>query len=108
LEVRHASFAGAAFPELLTEHDVACVVADSAGTWPYFEQVTASDLVYLRLHGDAELYTSGYTDEALDGWAAKIRGWRRGRDVYAYFDNDVKVRAPADALSLTGKIAEGL
>jgi uncharacterized protein YecE (DUF72 family) len=104
LEVRHSSFQGEEFPRLLSEHDVACVVADSAGTWPYFEQVTASDLVYLRLHGDAELYTSGYTDEALEAWAAKIRRWRAGRDVYVYFDNDVKVRAPADAISLAEKL----
>jgi uncharacterized protein YecE (DUF72 family) len=101
LEVRHPSFTGEAFPALLAEHDVACVVADSAGAWPYFEQVTAPDLVYLRLHGDAELYTSGYTDEALRRWADKIQQWRRSRDVYVYFDNDVKVRAPADAMALT-------
>jgi uncharacterized protein YecE (DUF72 family) len=107
LEVRHASFAGSEFPALLSEHGVACVVADSAGTWPYFEQVTTPDLVYLRLHGDAELYTSGYTDEALDAWAAKIRRWRRTHDVYVYFDNDVKVRAPADAMSLAAKLGVG-
>lgn len=107
LEVRHASFAGPAFPALLSEHGVACVVADSAGTWPYFEQVTAPDLVYLRLHGDAELYTSGYTDEALEAWAAKIRRWRRTHDVYVYFDNDVKVRAPADAMSLAAALGVG-
>ncbi|HZZ46055.1 MAG TPA: DUF72 domain-containing protein [Pseudonocardia sp.] len=100
LEVRHASFAVAEFTDLLTKHDVACVVADSAGQWPYFEQRTARDLVYVRLHGDAELYTSGYTDEALEAWAAKIRRWRQSGDVYCFFDNDVKVRAPADAQKL--------
>jgi uncharacterized protein YecE (DUF72 family) len=100
LEVRHGSFAVEEFTELLAEHDVACVVADSAGHWPYFEQPTARDLVYLRLHGDAELYTSGYTDEALRGWAAKIHDWRQSRDVYCFFDNDVKVRAPVDAQTL--------
>lgn len=107
LEVRHASFADAVFPALLARYGIACVVADSAGTWPYFEQVTARDLVYLRLHGDAELYTSGYTDAALEAWAAKIRRWRRTHDVYVYFDNDVKVRAPADAISLAGKLGVG-
>ncbi|HEY1968466.1 MAG TPA: DUF72 domain-containing protein [Pseudonocardia sp.] len=104
LEVRHASFAVAEFTALLTEHNVACVVADSAGNWPYFDQPTARDLMYLRLHGDAELYTSGYTEEALHRWADRIQGWRRDRDVYAYFDNDVKVRAPADAQALTALI----
>ncbi|HEY4005499.1 MAG TPA: DUF72 domain-containing protein [Pseudonocardia sp.] len=107
LEVRHASFQCDEFAALLTEHDIACVVADSAGTWPYFEQTTARDLVYLRLHGDAELYTSGYTDAALRAWAAKIRDWRRDRDVYVYFDNDVKVRAPADAIRLTTMLDQG-
>jgi uncharacterized protein YecE (DUF72 family) len=106
LEVRHASFQVDGFGELLTTHDIACVVADSAGTWPYFEQVTARDLVYVRLHGAEELYSSGYTPEALHSWAAKVREWRRSRDVYVYFDNDVKVRAPADARSLAALVAE--
>ncbi|WP_245645413.1 DUF72 domain-containing protein [Pseudonocardia acaciae] len=101
LEVRHASFQRDDFPELLAEHDIALVTADSAGTWPYFEQPT-SRTVYLRLHGDAELYTSGYTDAALQAWAEKINNWRAAEhDVFVYFDNDVKVRAPADAMALT-------
>jgi uncharacterized protein YecE (DUF72 family) len=58
------------------------------------------------LHGDAELYTSGYTDHALRHWASKIRDWRRDRAVHVYFDNDVKVRAPADAIALTTLLAE--
>jgi len=48
------------------------------------------------------LYASGYTAEAIDRWAADIRGWMlEGRDAYVYFDNDLKVRAPFDALALT-------
>jgi uncharacterized protein YecE (DUF72 family) len=69
------------------------------------EDVT-SDLVYVRLHGDAELYASGYSDEALENWAKKIRRWRDSmhKDVYVYFDNDVKVKAPRDAMSLAEKL----
>ncbi len=82
------------------------------------EDVTA-DFVYARLHGDEELYASGYSDEALDEWAKKFKRWRAGgepqdakrvcdrpapkraaRDVYVYFDNDVKVRAPFEAAGL--------
>ena len=60
-----------------------------------------ADFVYVRLHGAEELYTSGYSEPALHDWAAKIRAWTdRGLDVYVYFDNDVKVRAPYDAISL--------
>jgi uncharacterized protein YecE (DUF72 family) len=103
LEVRHDSFATPAFVDLLREHDVALCIADTAGKFPYLEDVTA-DFVYVRLHGDVQLYTSGYSDAALDKWARKVKGWRRARrDVYVYFDNDAKVHAPFDALSLAEK-----
>jgi len=83
---------------------VSLVVADSAGKFPHLEHVT-SDLVYVRLHGDAELYVSGYGDAALDRWAAKVGGWHdQGLDVHVYFDNDVKVRAPFDAMALAARV----
>jgi hypothetical protein len=64
-----------------------------------------SDFVYVRLHGDVKIYTSGYTERALASWARRIRGWdKAGRDVYVYFDNDVKVKAPYDALNLMRKL----
>ncbi len=75
------------------------MIADTAGTWPVFDQVTA-DFVYVRLHGDEELYTSGYTDKALRHWAKRIRGWATDHDVFVYFDNDAKVMAPRDATTL--------
>jgi uncharacterized protein YecE (DUF72 family) len=107
LEVRHASYVCAEFPALLREHDVALVVADTAGKWPLLTDVT-SDFVYVRLHGDVELYVSGYSDEALDVWAERIRGWRdAGLDVFVYFDNDVKVRAPVDAMALARRLGVG-
>ena len=122
LEVRHPSFATPQAVQLLRDQDVALVVADTAGRWPFLEDVT-SDFVYVRLHGDAKLYESGYTDAALERWAARIRAWRDGRpfagatlaaepprrarrrDVYVYFDNDIKVHAPYDAQSLAAKVA---
>jgi uncharacterized protein YecE (DUF72 family) len=121
LEVRHSTYETGDFIELLREHDIALVVADTAGKWPFLEDLT-SDFVYVRLHGAEELYVSGYDDPALDVWAEKIRCWRAGeaptgarlagraaadgvaRDVYVYFDNDVKVRAPFDAISLAAKV----
>ena len=118
IEVRHESFCVPDFVRLLRRHGVALVVADTAGKWPLLEDVTA-DFMYLRLHGDKELYVSGYTPAALAKWAARIERWASGgepadarkaarlkplkrakRDVYCYFDNDVKVHAPFDALHL--------
>ena len=105
LEVRHRSFLTAEFTALLREHEIAVVVADTAGKWPLIAEVT-TDFAYVRLHGDVELYTSGYTDKALDAWAARVRGWTAtGHDAFVYFDNDVKVRAPFDALGLAARLA---
>jgi len=121
MEVRHDSFRDAGFLAQLRRHNVALVVADTAGKWPYVEDVTA-DFVYIRLHGDAELYVSGYSQSALGRWAARIDAWSRGgepsdaeriggpwakhkrRDVYCYFDNDAKVHAPFDALELMQRL----
>jgi len=128
VEIRHPSFIDPAFIALLRRHAIALVVADTAGRWPLLEDLTA-DFVYLRLHGDKELYASGYDDDALDRWAARIAAWRDGgeprdarlasprparrrarRDVYCYFDNDVKVHAPYDAAHLAARlgVATGL
>ncbi|MFP5335453.1 MAG: DUF72 domain-containing protein [Actinomycetes bacterium] len=106
IEVRHRSFTEPSFVELLREKGIALVVADTAGRWPLLEEVTA-DHVYVRLHGDVELYVSGYSAEALDMWAAKVRTWAEsGRDVYVYFDNDAKVHAPFDALALADRLRD--
>ena len=106
VEVRHDSFVCADFLRLLERHNIGLVVADTARKWPFMLDVTA-DFVYVRLHGDVQIYTSGYTPRALDTWARRIRAWqRRGKDVYVYFDNDVKVRAPFDALNLMQKLHE--
>jgi uncharacterized protein YecE (DUF72 family) len=121
LEVRHESFKTSAFIDLLREHDIALVCADAV-EWPLLTDVT-SDFVYCRLHGSEQLYTSGYDDPALAVWARRIRAWSTGRDaigphasktcapqrtardVYVYFDNDAKVRAPFDARALMRKLA---
>ena len=107
MEVRHESFRDPTFPALLREHGVALVLADSAGTWPVFDEVTA-DHVYVRLHGQDELYASGYTADALDGWAERVRGWlAAGLDTVVYFDNDAKVHAPFDAIALAERLGSG-
>lgn len=121
LEVRHPSFMVLEFFDLLRQHNIAFVMADTAGKWPYAEDLTA-DLVYARLHGDTQLYVSGYSTAALDWWAARIALWSRGkqpadakligapppaackRDVFVYFDNDAKVHAPFDATGLAERL----
>jgi uncharacterized protein YecE (DUF72 family) len=122
IEIRNDTFQTPAFPRLLRKYRAALVIADTAGKWPMLYDLT-SDFAYIRLHGAEELYASGYTDKALNDWAAKIRAWSRGgqparipriapaipklsqRDVFVYFDNDVKVHAPFDASHLAAKLA---
>jgi uncharacterized protein YecE (DUF72 family) len=105
LEARHASFGERAALALLEEHDVALVASDSPGAWPYLEERTAG-FGYVRLHGHTELYASGYSSVALDRWAAKVSGWcTEGLDVYVYFDNDARGRAPHDAVALLERLS---
>ena len=103
IEIRHASFINPEFISLLKKHHIGLVVADTAGKWPKMFDVTA-DFVYVRLHGDKVIYASGYSSRALDVWAQRIREWHKRGDVYVYFDNDVKVKAPYDAQALTQKL----
>jgi uncharacterized protein YecE (DUF72 family) len=119
VEVRHDSFRSPDFIRQLRRHRIGLVVADTV-EWPLLMDVTA-DFVYCRLHGSEQLYVSGYDRLALQQWATRVRTWARGgeprdaarvlprsrprargRDVFVFFDNDAKVRAPVDAIALQG------
>ena len=123
IEARNKSFATPEYISLLRKYQVAVVVADT-DKWPRMMDVTA-DFVYCRLHGNEEVYPNGYDAEGIESWAQRVLAWSRGeevtdgvrvhpeagpkrdsRDVFVYFDDDVKVRAPHDAMSLTRRIAE--
>lgn len=123
IEIRNESFVNEEFVALLRKYDVALVKADTV-EWPLLMDLTA-EFVYCRLHGSEELYASGYSEEALDMWAKRVERWARGeevtdgkkasakdgrkrgsRDVYVYFDNDIKVRAPYDAQSLQWRVSK--
>ena len=121
LEIRHDSFRVPEFIALLRKHDVALVCADAVA-WPRLMDLTA-DFVYCRLHGSEILYASGYGNAEIDKWARWVAAWatgeepedaerivnqpgprRKSRDVYVYFDNDAKVRAPFDAKALMERV----
>lgn len=123
LEIRNDSYRTPEFIELLREHNIGLVCADAV-EWPRLMDLT-SDFVYCRLHGSEVLYASGYDAESIEAWAKRVVAWASGaepkdaerviqkpapkrtaRDVYVYFDNDAKVRAPADALSLVKRIRQ--
>ncbi len=80
VEIRHESFLDSSFIDLLRAHGIGLVVAETAKRWPMMQDVTA-DFIYMRLHGDKELYRSGYGDKALENWARRIEAWHRGRSL---------------------------
>ncbi|TXK17461.1 DUF72 domain-containing protein [Homoserinibacter sp. GY 40078] len=105
LEPRAFSFDDQQFADQAAEARVAVVLGDNAGRWPRLDWITA-DFVYARLHGDEEIYTSGYDEPSLAEWEEWVRdNLDRDRDVYVYFDNDQKVRAPYDAMALNERLA---
>ena len=119
VEIRHESFRCPGFIASLRAHNVALVCADSVA-WPRLMDVTA-DFIYCRMHGSEEICASGYDNDALERWASRFRAWasgdepadaerigpkahRRKRDVFVFFDNDLKVRAPANAMELIRRL----
>jgi uncharacterized protein YecE (DUF72 family) len=123
IEIRHESFRVPDFIQLLRKHDIALVCADTVD-WPRLMDVT-SNFVYCRLHGSEVLYASGYEYVDINAWACRVVAWatgnepsdaervmnkaapkRKSRDVYVYFDNDAKVRAPFDAQALIRRVNE--
>jgi uncharacterized protein YecE (DUF72 family) len=105
IEVRHESFRTEAFYELARKHNVAVVYSDGAGKWPVFDVMTA-DFSYIRLHGGKQLYISGYGDDELRAWAERIEELAVDRDVFVYFDNTMRGRAPRDAMALADLVRE--
>jgi uncharacterized protein YecE (DUF72 family) len=105
VEARNHSFDSAEFLALLRSYGVAAVLGENAGKWPMID-ATTTEFRYVRLHADEVMRQGGvYDDAAIEEWAARIRTWAdAGLDAYVYFDNDTKVRAPIDAMSLIARL----
>ncbi len=119
VEVRHGSFRCQDFIDLLRAHGVALACTAGAGE-PAPMDVT-SNFIYCRLRGPEGIGLDGYDTAALDLWSRRIKSWAGGeepadaariggkaraskRDVFVVFDNDRKVRAPANALELIRRL----
>lgn len=99
VEFRHQSWFVDDVAACLRTFAIANCLSDAAD-WPLWDAVT-TDLVYVRLHGHAVTYRSGYSEVELRAWARRARRWlREGRDVHVYFDNDADGHAPHDASRL--------
>jgi uncharacterized protein YecE (DUF72 family) len=99
IEFRHPSWFCDEVAACLRKHRIAVCQSDAAD-WPMWDAVT-TDLVYVRLHGHAVTYASGYSEASLRAWASRIRRWlAQGLAVHVYFDNDAFGQAPRNATRL--------
>ncbi|HEX6361487.1 MAG TPA: DUF72 domain-containing protein [Albitalea sp.] len=120
MDVRHPSFRTPEFLDLARRHRVATVFTDS-DEYPSFADLTA-DFVYARLMRADAAEPAGYPPAALDRWAKACVTWAAGgepadlprvgepaakdkaRDVFVYFINGAKERAPAAAMGLIERL----
>ena len=120
LEVRHESFCNPAFIALARKHCVAIALVDSDKHSPIAD--VTGDFVYARLQRTSPDVTTGYRRPMLDAWAKRAHTWAEGRapddleaigdeqpprkkrDVFIYMIASAKVRAPAAAMALIGRL----
>lgn len=89
---------------LLAEHHASLCVHDMPGSAVSCTAVGA--VAYVRFHGATGKYSGSYTDATLRPWVdwlAEEHG--RGREVYAYFNNDIGAHAVHDAQRLRALLA---
>jgi uncharacterized protein YecE (DUF72 family) len=100
VEFRHASWYedDEAF-EVLRKYNAAHVWLSSLRMPENFTDT--ADFIYIRFHGLKGGARHDYTRAELEPWARNIRKQARaGKNVYAYFNNDLNVRAPNNARTL--------
>ncbi|WP_432258853.1 DUF72 domain-containing protein [Cupriavidus sp. TMH.W2] len=120
LEVRHDSFQSPDYLKLARKYKAATVFTDSP-KFPSMADLTA-DFVYARLMASSEKLKTGYAPKALDAWAERARAWAGGRqpddlptvedrkpaarkrEVFVFFINGAKERAPAAAQALLDRL----
>ena len=99
LEFREPSWYADDVSALLERYRVARCLHDMKGSATGMECV--GPFVYVRFHGAGGTYTGAYSEDRLERWADWLHEQRRGgREVYAYFNNDVGGHAPRDAVTL--------
>jgi uncharacterized protein YecE (DUF72 family) len=103
LEFRHRSWYTDATFAILERHGVALCLHDKDGS--DIAEPEVGPFVYVRFHGTTGRYHGSYDTPALEGWADRLAAtWRRGRDVYAYFNNDPEAVATVNARTLAAAL----
>lgn len=103
-EPRHASWFSAEAEALLVTAQVARVAADPALLPVAAQPGGWSGLVYYRLHGSPEMYTSAYTAAELDTLAQTLHAAAQPAPTWCIFDNTALGAATANALDLCARL----
>ena len=105
LEPRHESFRDPVFLDLVREAGMAVILADSTEYPAFKEAAEASPFLYVRLQNAQSEIEQGYPEADLDRWASRAAEWSKsGRDVFAFFINGAKERAPAAAMATIARL----
>ena len=104
-EFRHPSWYTPRIFRLLRAQNISLCISDHHDAPAPWKRT--ADFVYVRGHGPTGRYKGHYSQRTLSEWARHITSWKRqGCDVFAYFDNDQKSAAPADARALRELIGQ--
>lgn len=107
LELRDARWYGREILEAIAAEGVALCLHDMPGSGRVLEPT--GGLVYVRFHGAGERYGGSYSSQRLTAWADRLARWAtEGRDVWAYFNNDIGGHAVVDADRLRALVARRL
>jgi uncharacterized protein YecE (DUF72 family) len=99
-EFRHTSWFHDDVYTLLREHGVAAVLAHDARRELPMPPPTA-DFGFVRFHWGKRGRRGNYSETEIAEWAERLRALARGRQVFAYFNNDWEGFAVRNALTLT-------
>ncbi len=99
IEFRHPSWFAPAVMNALREHQVALTIGDHPER-PFQSHEATAAWRFVRFHYGSRGRAGNYSATELDTWARRIAQWRRRETVFAYFNNDWRGFAPANAASL--------
>jgi uncharacterized protein YecE (DUF72 family) len=85
--------------EMLREHRVALVIGDHPER-PFQTHEFTADWTLVRFHYGARGRNGNYSRRELETWVRRLAQWRRRVEVFAYFNNDWKGYAVANAIVL--------
>jgi uncharacterized protein YecE (DUF72 family) len=106
IEFRHESWFAPEVLAALRSRGVALVIGDHPERTFQTYDATAS-WRFIRFHYGSRGRAGNYSATEIETWARRIAQWRRREEIYAYFNNDWRGFAPANAKQLAARLGDG-